>query len=78
MVPCLCSFLASKTSRLSWVLALGGRGGRRTPSVMNHSSTLGGVAVGLSRKEKHLPDFSSPSAPGDHSSGRGWRAKGGG
>lgn len=55
---CLCSFLASKTSHLSWVLARG----RRTPSVMNHSSTLGagGMAVGLSRKEEHLPDSQVP------------------
>lgn len=37
-----------------------GEAWRRTPSVMNHSSTLGGVAMGLSRKEKHLPDSQVP------------------
>lgn len=59
MALCLCSFLASQTSCLSWVLAWGGAW-RRTPSVMNHSSTLGGVAMGLSREEKHLPDSQVP------------------
>lgn len=77
MAPCLCSFLASKTSHLSWVLARG----RRTPSVMNHSSTLGvgGMAVGLSRKEEHLPDSQVPQ-PQETTAleGGGGRTKGGG
>lgn len=46
---------------------------------MNHSPMLGGVAMGISRKEKHLPDSQVPQ-PQETTAleGGGGRMKGGG
>lgn len=71
--------LSCKPDLLSLLGAgMGGGAWRRTPSIMNHSSTLGGVAMGLSRKEKHLPGSQVPqpqettALEGDGEQTNGW------